>query len=71
MWYVKAADQGDERAKHRIAAIQAASEGANPNLAASGAVGSRGKLKSKFGGAGKWQLPICVRYMLGGKLTFE
>ncbi|KAL1999000.1 hypothetical protein VTN02DRAFT_5215 [Thermoascus thermophilus] len=47
VWYVKAADQGDERAKHRIAAIQAASEGANPNLAASGAVGSRGKKKPK------------------------
>ncbi|KAJ9191962.1 hypothetical protein DTO164E3_8612 [Paecilomyces variotii] len=30
VWYVKAADQGDERAKHRIAAIMAAAEGANP-----------------------------------------
>ncbi|MCJ1449174.1 MAG: hypothetical protein MMC23_009693 [Stictis urceolatum] len=28
VWYVKAADQGDERAKHRIAAIQAAASGA-------------------------------------------
>ncbi len=28
VWYVKAADQGDERAKHRIAAIRAAASGA-------------------------------------------
>jgi TPR repeat protein len=34
VWYVKAADQGDERAKHRIAAIRAAADGANPALAA-------------------------------------
>jgi TPR repeat protein len=34
VWYVKAADQGDERAKHRLAAIQAASEGADPTRAA-------------------------------------
>lgn len=34
VWYVKAADQGEERAKHRLAAIQAASEGANPVSAA-------------------------------------
>jgi len=27
VWYVKAADQGDERAKHRIAAIRAAASG--------------------------------------------
>jgi len=30
VWYVKAADQGDERAKHRIATIRAAADGANP-----------------------------------------
>ncbi|KAF3390785.1 hypothetical protein DPV78_011107 [Talaromyces pinophilus] len=34
VWYVKAADQGEDRAKHRLAAIQAASEGANPMSAA-------------------------------------
>jgi TPR repeat protein len=34
VWYVKAADQGEDRAKHRLAAIQAASEGANPISAA-------------------------------------
>lgn len=34
VWYVKAADQGDERAKHRIAAIRAAADGANPANAA-------------------------------------
>ncbi|KAJ5157756.1 uncharacterized protein N7482_008856 [Penicillium canariense] len=36
VWYVKAADQGDERAKHRIAAIRAAADGANPAFAARG-----------------------------------
>lgn len=35
VWYVKAADQGDERAKHRIAAIRAAASGADPTSAAS------------------------------------
>lgn len=49
VWYVKAADQGDERAKHRLAAIQAASEGADPTLAAAGAI--RGKDKDKRGKA--------------------
>lgn len=34
VWYVKAGDQGEERAKHRLAAIQAASDGANPASAA-------------------------------------
>ncbi len=27
VWYVRAADQGDDRAKHRIAAIRAAASG--------------------------------------------
>jgi TPR repeat protein len=31
VWYVKAAAAGDERAKHRIAAINAAASGANIN----------------------------------------
>lgn len=35
VWYVRAADHGDERAKHRIAAIRAAASGADPNSAAS------------------------------------
>ncbi|KAF4210570.1 hypothetical protein CNMCM8980_003864 [Aspergillus fumigatiaffinis] len=30
VWYVRAADQGDERAKHRIATIRAAAEGRSP-----------------------------------------
>lgn len=34
VWYVRAADHGDERAKHRIAAIRAAASGADPNSAA-------------------------------------
>jgi TPR repeat protein len=34
VWYVRAADHGDERAKHRIAAIRAAATGANSVTAA-------------------------------------
>lgn len=34
VWYVKAADHGDERAKHRIAAIRAAASGAGSDAAA-------------------------------------
>jgi TPR repeat protein len=30
VWYVKAAEAGDERAKHRIAAIRAAASGGTP-----------------------------------------
>ena len=30
VWYVKAADAGDERAKHRLAAIRAAASGGKP-----------------------------------------
>ena len=30
VWYVKAAEAGDERAKHRIAAIRAAASGGKP-----------------------------------------
>ena len=43
VWYVKAADQGDERARQRIAAIRAAASGAHPH-----AGGKKGK-KSKAG----------------------
>lgn len=34
VWYVRAADHGDDRATHRIAAIRAAATGANPVTAA-------------------------------------
>jgi TPR repeat protein len=34
VWYVRAADAGDERAKHRLAAIRAAIAGADPASAA-------------------------------------
>jgi TPR repeat protein len=34
VWYVRAADAGDERAKHRLAAIRAAISGADPMEAA-------------------------------------
>ncbi|KAJ5238025.1 hypothetical protein N7489_008116 [Penicillium chrysogenum] len=46
VWYVKAADQGDERAKHRIATIRAAAEGTHPSVAArKEATRSGGRLK--------------------------
>lgn len=34
VWYVRAADHGDDRAKHRIQAIRAAAMGADPVTAA-------------------------------------
>lgn len=40
VWYVQAADQGEERAKHRLVAIRAASTGADPLTVA----GKKGKL---------------------------
>ena len=49
VWYVKAADQDDERAKHRIAVIRAVADGAAP--AAPARNGQRlQKSKSKFQG---------------------
>ncbi|EPS31473.1 hypothetical protein PDE_06428 [Penicillium oxalicum 114-2] len=45
VWYVRAAEQGDERAKQRIAAIRAAADGANP------AKSARGGALSRKGGA--------------------
>ncbi|KAN0084758.1 hypothetical protein V8E54_001225 [Elaphomyces granulatus] len=50
VWYVKSADQGDERAIHRLAAISAAAEGTDPNQAAAG-TGRRGKRKPKVKGS--------------------
>lgn len=41
VWYVKAADHGDERAKQRLAIIQAAASGQSPL----DANGKNGKLK--------------------------
>jgi TPR repeat protein len=52
VWYVKAADQGDERAKHRIAAIRAAADGANPVNAA-----RHGRFR-KDKGQGEWSAKI-------------
>ncbi|EAS30023.3 chitin synthase activator [Coccidioides immitis RS] len=43
VWYVRAADHGDERAKHRIAAIRAAASGADPKSAARRTHGKIGK----------------------------
>ncbi|KAI2279343.1 Chitin synthase 4 [Ophidiomyces ophidiicola] len=43
VWYVRAADHGDDRAKHRIAAIRAAASGADPKSAARRNHGKSGK----------------------------
>lgn len=43
VWYVKAADAGDERAKHRLAAIRAAAEGGKPMDVASPRNGAKAK----------------------------
>jgi TPR repeat protein len=46
VWYVKAADAGDERAKHRLAAIRAAAEGGTPMEVASPRNGAKVKKSS-------------------------
>ncbi|KEF63398.1 uncharacterized protein A1O9_01376 [Exophiala aquamarina CBS 119918] len=58
--YVSAADQGEERAKHRIAAIRAASNGADPLTAAAGKKGAliASKSSGNIGPQGK-NLPDC------------
>ena len=53
VWYVKAADQGDERAKHRIAAIRAAASGvayAGPKTAGPRKTAGTALPRSKMGG---------------------
>lgn len=45
VWYVKAADHGDERAKQRLAIIQAAASGQSTISTVSAANGEKGKLK--------------------------
>ena len=52
VWYVKAADQGDEGAKHRIAAIRAAASGGG-NLPPQSLSSSDKGSKEKEGGKGK------------------
>ncbi|KAL9102918.1 MAG: hypothetical protein Q9163_001978 [Psora crenata] len=52
VWYVKAADQGDERAKQRIAAIRAAASGGSSTAsggAGSAEKGKEDKVKKKWG----------------------
>ena len=48
VWYVRAADKGDERAKQRLAIIRAAASG-DPGIP-SDSVGERGKLKKTNSG---------------------
>lgn len=62
VWYVRAADQGDERAKHRIAAIREAASGGSafPSAKTSGknkADGNHGEGKEEEKGkAKKWHI---------------
>ena len=49
VWYVKAADNGDERAKHRIAAIRAAASGGGNNTAGTGRVATKKEDEEKRG----------------------
>ncbi|KKY18961.1 putative chitin synthase activator [Phaeomoniella chlamydospora] len=53
VWYVRAAEHGDERAKHRLGAIKAAATGVDPEKAASATAprtkGDEGGRKKKFG----------------------
>lgn len=54
VWYVRAADQGDERAKHRIAAIRAAASGGGDS--GSGRILEKGKDSKDTGKGKKWGL---------------
>lgn len=47
VWYVRAADQGDERAKQRIAAIQDAASGADSHSTGKKSKASKSSKKSK------------------------
>ena len=55
-WYVKAADSGDERAKHRLAAIQAAASGGSSSISLSSASPQTASNASKASDKGrkKW-----------------
>ena len=55
VWYVKAADQGDERAKHRIAAIRAAASGGATRAARSKTIGVLQAPSATDAGSGKSQ----------------
>ncbi len=52
VWYVRAADQGDDRAKQRRATIRAAASGDAPGLKNGGAPGKEGKVKKNNPAAG-------------------
>ena len=67
VWYVKAAQAGDERASHRLAAIRAAGSGANPETIASGR-GKASKLKQSIEAGnvapGEWKIPVSAVRLL-------
>jgi TPR repeat protein len=67
VWYVRAADHGDERAKHRIAAIRAAATGANPVTAA---IERKGLLtpSNDAGNVGPGKFKICTQVFYANAL---
>ncbi|KAI9836946.1 MAG: hypothetical protein M1837_003158 [Sclerophora amabilis] len=50
VWYVRAADQGDERATHRLATIRAAAAGDGPAASVAQAKGKKGATATSGGG---------------------
>jgi TPR repeat protein len=64
VWYVRAADQGEERAKHRIAAIRAAVAGADPLTAAAGRKGALTTSKSSGNVGPQGELDLSATFTL-------
>lgn len=50
VWYVKSADSGDERAKHRLAAIRAAASGGGIEYPEARKRGKKGKAGGELNG---------------------
>jgi len=53
VWYVRAAEAGDERAKYRLAAIRAAASGADPAAVAPEPKSHKAKKHAKSNSVGK------------------
>lgn len=60
VWYVKAADSGDERAKQRLAIIQAAASGQPAPLSPTNNAEKNNKLRKEKGGKEKDKDENCV-----------
>lgn len=62
VWYVRAADQGDDRARHRLAAIRSAATGTDPVTAALPAGGAKTRSGSNLGKLGHGKLVTLAHY---------